>query len=183
MSRVFVAIGACSVGAGLAVVFALETIPSALWAILAGFNRLSVVTTGLLAMALAFVSGAAVVRSRTAPATPAAPADRRPIPVPGSDFDAALVAGKESAVRERLRVLAVAALVSRGSSRTEAEAAVDRGTWTDDGVAAWFVGSGVPTPGLRYRLSVAFRRESAVARHVRRTVRAIESHRGGGGDG
>lgn len=77
---------------------------------------------------------------------------RRPVAVPGSDFDEALAgvppvgatAGDRSAVRirEQLRDAAVAALVQyRGLSEDEATERLEEGTWTDDPLAADFFAS------------------------------------------
>jgi len=119
-------------------------------------------------------------------------------PPPGEDLDAVLegfldtrgVAFHRGRAREGLRSAAVAVLARYGTySEVEAEAALDAGTWTDDRVAAAFLGEGnvPPSPPLA-RVRNRFRSETPMERVVRHTVDAIVAAAGldarsGGSDG
>lgn len=78
-------------------------------------------------------------------------------------------------IQDRLRRAAIET-IQRGSavSRSEAEARVDRGTWTADTAAASFLGEATAPPTIRFseRLSaqIAFRQSAS------RTARAIVTH-------
>lgn len=89
------------------------------------------------------------------------PEDRYEVPVPG-DADDELISrrgfSRASIKRRRefhrhLRRVAEETLHARGDyADDEVSAAVDDGVWTDDPVAAWFLGSDVPPPpGARLR--------------------------------
>jgi len=89
------------------------------------------------------------------------PEERYGVPVPGDDADELLSRrgfSRASIKRRRefhqqLRRVAEETLRARGDyADGEVSAAIDDGTWTDDPVAAWFLGSDVrPPPGARLR--------------------------------
>ena len=83
-------------------------------------------------------------------------------------------------LREGLREAAVTVLAQYGPhSTTEAEEAVDAGTWTDDVYAAAFLGDErAPSPPIRVRVRNALRREPPLERHVRHVVDAIAAAAG-----
>ncbi|MFB6256734.1 MAG: hypothetical protein ABEH58_08450, partial [Haloplanus sp.] len=101
---------------------------------------------------IALVEGLrAVGERRSATIEGARPADVEdgvPTPVPGDDVDELLGAAaraplpdEEARLRRRLREVAVAAVARRdGVSRTAAAERVEAGTWTEDPVAAAFLG-------------------------------------------
>ena len=104
-------------------------------------------------------------------------------PVPGEDLDSVLdgfldtrrMYYRGNRVREGLRSAAVAVLTRYGGySEAEAGAALEAGTWTEDRVAAAFLGSGA-APGLPVRARVRnwLRRESPTRRGIRHAVDAI----------
>ena len=114
------------------------------------------------------------------------PEDRYRVPAPGDD-DAAVVSAQgrsRTSVRKRrefhrrLRGVTVETLQARGDYGDDgAEAAVDDGTWTDDPVAAWFLGSGVAMPrSVRLRGLLGADTEFRFA--VARTVDALAEVRG-----
>lgn len=83
------------------------------------------------------------------------PEDRYEVPVPGDDDDELVSSSgfSRSSIKRRrefhrhLHRVAAETLRSRGDyTADEVEAAVDGGTWTDDPVAAWFLGTDVPPP-------------------------------------
>ncbi|MFC7097715.1 DUF7269 family protein [Halobaculum marinum] len=83
------------------------------------------------------------------------PEDRYEVPTPGDETDALVSTRgfsrasikRRREFRTRLRRVAVETLRARGDYAGDAvEAAVDEGTWTDDPVAAWFVGADVSLP-------------------------------------
>jgi uncharacterized protein (DUF58 family) len=104
-------------------------------------------------------------------------------PPPGEDLDTELerfldtggIYFGRSRLREGLRSAAVAVLTRYDVySEAEAEAAIESGTWTDDLVAAAFLGGeGAPTLPVRSRIRSWFRRESPSERGVGHAVEAI----------
>lgn len=118
-------------------------------------------------------------------AEPPAPETPQRVPRPGESFDDfvagdiglrdRLVGDRYQEVERRLRRTAVETLVrERGVTREEARRAVDRGSWTDDEVAAGFLAS-ARTPPLGTRLVAAARGRSPFQRGARRTAVAIAS--------
>ncbi|RDI71330.1 DUF7269 family protein [Halopelagius longus] len=107
------------------------------------------------------------------------------VPVPGEDADRELsVAGGwrggrgSSGVRERIRESAVETLVLRDNcTEAEAEARIDEGSWTDDPVAARYLGADAAVP-LRTRIRLAVRGDVAAVRATR-AVAAVERLRDG----
>jgi len=109
-------------------------------------------------------------------------------PPPGEDLeselerflDARQIYYRQTRLREGLREAAVTVLSQYDSqSTTEAEEAVETGTWTDDMYAAAFIGGEqAPTPPLRVRVPNALRRESPFKRGARHTVDAIAAAAG-----
>lgn len=101
------------------------------------------------------------------------------VPVPGDDADRELALpggwrGRRgsSTVRERVREAAVRTLVLRDNcTEAEAEARIEEGTWTDDPVAARYLGADASVP-LRTRLRLAVRGDVSTVR-ARRAVAAV----------
>lgn len=101
------------------------------------------------------------------------------VPVPGDDADRELALPGEwrgrrgsSTVRERVRETAVRTLVLRNNcTEAEAEARIEAGTWTDDPVAARYLGADASVP-LRTRLRLAVRGDAATVR-AGRAVAAV----------
>ncbi len=104
-------------------------------------------------------------------------------PPPGEDLDTELerfldtggIYFGRSRLREGLRSAAVAVLTRYDVySEADAEAAIESGTWTDDLVAAAFLGGeSAPTLPVRSRVESWFRRESPTERGVGHAVEAI----------
>ncbi|SFL00114.1 hypothetical protein SAMN04487950_1859 [Halogranum rubrum] len=115
------------------------------------------------------------------------PEQRFRVPTPGDEFDRQVSSAlgwslrnvsEQRDVRSRLHRTAVDVLViHEHCSPDEAEAHIRAGTWTDDVIAAGFLSEEVPTPPLRTRLRLLFRRESRFLVQVRHTVDAIVSLR------
>jgi len=94
---------------------------------------------------------------------------------PGRVFDRQLAGQSESNtdVREPLRTAAIETLVRhRGVDPADAREAIGRGTWTDDQVAAAFLGR--PNQSLPARLRHWLDPDGERQRRVNRTVAAIE---------
>lgn len=102
------------------------------------------------------------------------------VPVPGDDVDRELSpsggwrGGRgSSTVRERIREAALRTLVLRDNcTEAEAEARLDEGSWTDDPVAARYLGADVSVP-LRTRLRLVVRGRASTIR-ASRAISAIE---------
>jgi uncharacterized protein (DUF58 family) len=86
----------------------------------------------------------------------------------------------QNRVRDGLRSATAAVLTQYGGySKSDAEAALEAGTWTDDRFAAAFLGGeNAPTLPVRNRLQRWIRRESPLQRNVRHTVDAIVARAG-----
>lgn len=122
-------------------------------------------------------------RERTLPE----PERGRPVGVPGDDFDALLArtpsvgtsSGDRRAlkVREDLEAAAVAVLTRyRGLSQTEARRQLDRGTWTDDQLAAEFFASVSGTgSSLRESVTGSFYGEGPFRRRARAVANELDS--------
>ncbi|MFC7070560.1 DUF7269 family protein [Halobaculum lipolyticum] len=115
------------------------------------------------------------------------PEDRYEVPVPGAETDALVSARgfsrasvkRRREFRARLRRVAVETLRARGDYADDAvEAAVDGGRWTDDPVAAWFVGDDVPAP-TPVRLRRFLGSDVEFRFGVARTVDALAAARSG----
>jgi len=172
--RLFLLVGVVATTAGLAVVagvsFGLE---------------LTDIFLGLVA-ALAALQGLRYVqRRRDTPSNTTVtddPEARISVPVPGADFDDDLVSamgqGTRWAARERvvdrLETRAKEALVARGGhAPEEAAALLKTGGWTDDPVAARFLGASVSIP-LRQRVRLFLSGRSSLTDRAERAVAAIE---------
>ncbi|WP_148412938.1 hypothetical protein [Haloferax sp. KTX1] len=163
-------------------------------ATVAGFAAVAGVSLGLeltdvflgLVAALAALQGLRYVQRRrdSAPNTTVTgdPEARATVPIPGSDFDDDLVsaAGRHTRwaarqrVVDRLETRATEALVARGGhAPEEAAALLKTGGWTDDPVAARFLGASVSVP-LRQRVRLFLSGKSSLADRAERTVAAIE---------
>lgn len=163
-------------------------------ATVAGFAIVAGVSLGLeltdlflsLVAVLAAIQGVRYVqRRRDTPvrtSTTGDPERRVEVPVPGSDFDDELLAAMTRRSRwdtrerlvSRLEERAHRALVLRdGRTPADASALIDSGAWTDDVVAARFLGADVSVP-LGYRLRLLLSGQSVLVARVERTVAAIE---------
>ncbi|WP_411965505.1 hypothetical protein [Haloferax sp. YSMS24] len=140
-----------------------------------------------LVAALAAIQGTRYVQRRrdtpTRTTTTGDPELRVEVPVPGADFDdelrTALTRRSRWGTRERLvsrlEQRAQRALVLRdGKTPAEAARLIDDGTWTDDVVAARFLGATISVP-IRYRLRLLLSGQSALVARVERTIAAIEN--------
>lgn len=182
MNRRAAGVAVALVAAGLAV----RATPSLGSDALAALGR-----AGTTALALA-LGGATLVGSvalaRRAPAVASLPpSEAGPRPADrtvGADLDAALervgdpdATADRAAIRERLRAATVRALVRRGTDSDTARARLDRGTWTDDPVAAAFLGDG--GPGRRERLREALSTRPPFVRRAGRAARELDRLREG----
>lgn len=121
-----------------------------------------------------------LVRRATGTVTQAAPPDPetvRDAPRPGSEFDRQLasLSGAGDGLRERLHAATVGALVRReGIDRETARERVDAGRWTDNRVAAAFLGADrTSRPTLRDRGRAALRGERWAQYGARETAREL----------
>ncbi|QWC19599.1 hypothetical protein [Halorubrum sp. 2020YC2] len=127
---------------------------------------------------------------RRLPADPGEPERRAPAAVPGAALDEriARVAGTDPGgyrdrrdLRNRVREAVVDVVTrDRNCSREAAEAAVDDGTWTDDPVAAAFLGARGGYP-VRVRLSAAVRGRSRYWYGLRAAIDEVDRTESGGG--
>ena len=184
-SRAAAALGVASAALGLAIAGS-ATVPGL------SFGYLFVVLVG----ALALLQGARYAderrHTRVRTAETGDPEVRRRLPTPGDGFDADAFPATGTVryntrrrLRERLREAAVETLVVRGACPPDAaEERVDAGTWTDDPVAANFLGTDASRLAFRRRVRLWVRRESAFAHRVRRAVDAVNAlHAGSVPDG
>jgi hypothetical protein len=157
------------------------------FAIVAGVSlglELTDVFLGLVA-ALATIQGLRYVQRRRETAVRTTTTDdpevRVEVPVPGSEFDSDLVAamtrrgrwGAREQLVDRLEQRAHRALVLRdGRTPATAKHLVDTGSWTDDVVAARFLGADVSVP-FGYRLRLLVSGQSVLVARVDRTISAI----------
>ncbi|SEK35261.1 DUF7269 family protein [Haloferax larsenii] len=110
------------------------------------------------------------------------PEVRVAVPVPGSDFDDQLVAATSRRTRwsardninDRLETAARRALILRdGRTPDEADTLIETGAWTDDVVAARFLGADIPI-SFRQRLRFFISGQTVLTSRVARTVDAID---------
>ena len=176
MRRLATVVGVVTVAAGLLVVFGGATANF-------DFNYTFVTLVGALAVVQGLRYGFERRSTDFEQSTTADPELRAHVPVPGDghDDDIANAAGwsyraknRRRTVREHLRSVAVETIATR-QNVTEAAARdrLDEGTWTDDPLAAAFLGSSTSRPPLREQLRARLRREPAFSYHARRTVGAI----------
>lgn len=105
---------------------------------------------------------------------PTAPEPGYRVPIPGDE----IAALEEAERRQRLRRLAVASLVeARGCSREEARTQLAAGTWTDDPLAAGYLGDDDVAFSLGARLRAALAGRSVEERAIDRTVAALRDLR------
>ena len=148
-----------------------------------GAERVVVVGVGLVACAqlLRIVQARRHGRlRRSGTADPELPAA---VERPGDDFTAVLDEfdaethryARSNRRRSQLESLAVDALTRyRNCTEAEARERVERGTWTDDPVAAAFLGGvDAESPPVSYRFRSWLSRESSYRRRIRRTTAAI----------
>ncbi|TKX53901.1 hypothetical protein EXE42_10340 [Halorubrum sp. SP3] len=120
---------------------------------------------------------------RRVPADPGDPERRAPAAVPGAALDERIARAASPApggyrdrrdLRDRIREVSVTAVArDRNCSREAAAAAVDDGTWTDDGAAAAFFDTRTAYP-LRVRLSAGVRGRSNYWYGLRAVIDEIE---------
>ncbi|UIP00466.1 hypothetical protein Hbl1158_03630 [Halobaculum sp. CBA1158] len=122
------------------------------------------------------------------------PEERYVVPVPGDDADDLVYgSGRDRAsikrrrqFRQRLRRAAAGTLRARGDyadgdedgDGDAVEVALDDGTWTDDAVAAWYLGEDVPPPRA-VRVRSLFGADTEFRFAVDRTVDALAAARDG----
>lgn len=170
MNRRLVGLAVAFVVAGLAA----SATPSLAPAALAALGRAGTATLALGLGGLTLVGSVALAR-RSPVGPPLEPPGSGPsISAVGADVDETLarvadpdVRADREAVRERLREATHRALVRRGATPDEARERLQRGTWTDDPVAAEFLGG--RRLGRRQRLREAL---STRPPFVRRAARA-----------
>jgi hypothetical protein len=171
--RLVTGAGVVAVCAGVAVVVTNRVGPFDL-------NYAFVTLVGLLAL----VQGLRYAGERRVVDYPAATTDdpelRWRAPVPGTEFDEGLASatgfpsiGTRDRVRDRIREAVVELLASRdGVPEERAEEVLREGTWTDDPVAAHFVGGDVDLP-LGTSIRALLRGESRFTYGARRAVAAL----------
>jgi hypothetical protein len=114
---------------------------------------------------------------------------RYEVPVPGDDTDELLADSRglsrasikrRREFHERLERVAHETLAARGDYPSEAAArrAVETGAWTDDPVAAWFLGD-TPEPPLSVRLRGVLGSDTEFGFAARRTIAALGAVREG----
>lgn len=184
LSRVATALGAAAAVVGLAIAGG-AAVPGL------SFGYLFVTLVG----ALALLQGARYADDRRhTPVRTAETGDpevRQRLPTPGDEFDAdafpdtgGVRYNTRRRLRERLRDAAVETLVVRGECPPDAaKERVAAGTWTDDPVAADFLGDDASRLALRRRVGLWVRRESAFAYRVCRAVDAVTALHGASGAG
>lgn len=146
--------------------------------------RLTLVVIGLLAAVEGVRSVQTRRRSEIEGATPPDPEAGIESEAPGDDFDTHIArmssrrgwtGGDFDRVEARLRTAAIGAVASRyGIPRGEARDRIDQGTWTDDPVAAAFLGGeNVAEPPLGDRLRMMLDSTPRFQHYAFRTADAI----------
>lgn len=97
------------------------------------------------------------------------------VPTPGDE----LASLRESERKDRLRRRVTASLVERGCSPAEAERRLEEGSWTDDAIAAAYLGRGAVRAPFSTRVRAALDGRSIQDRAVERTVAALRDLRAG----
>lgn len=104
------------------------------------------------------------------------PEQVEPVPVLGASLDDAIDRGDDRFVRTRLSTLAADRLETRtGADAEEATAALVRGAWTDDTLAAAAIPESSTTPPLSHRLYGRLFPRRGLERQTKRTLAAIEA--------
>lgn len=150
--------------------------------------RLTLVVIGLLAGVEGVRSIQVRRRSGIDGAEPPDPELGIETPAPGDEFDKHIarlstrrgwIGGDFDRVENRLRTAAIGAVAAReGIPRHEARDRIADGTWTDDPVAAAFLGGpAVPEPPLNERLRMMVSSTGRFERYAARTADAITALR------
>lgn len=174
----------------LAVLLGLATLTQRGLAAAFGFEFSFVTAIGVLAV----IQGLRLVQERRAVepvrGDTGDPELRYEAPVPGGDVDGELAdadgwsrysVNRRDRLRERVGEATVETLVAtEGLSREAARDRILAGEWTDDPVAAWFLGEEESLP-VREHARRLVRGESSFRLGVRRTVDALVRKREGGG--
>ena len=155
-----------------------------------GIDRYAVIVLGLLALGQTVRLVQARRRGRRERAETATPELPPSIESPGEDLDAVLSAFGRSGVRaashrrEQLRGVAREVLARYGDDREATpDERIDRGTWTDDPVAAAFLAEDAEPVSLRRRLRARVAGESSYWQGIDHTVAAIADVAGVATDG
>jgi hypothetical protein len=176
VKRIATAVGVGTVAAGLYVVLVGATGSLDL-------NYTFVTLVGALAVVQGLRYGLERRATPVGRSTTADPELRAHVPVPGDghDTDIANASGwsyraknRRQTVREHLRAVAVETIAARENvTDAAARERVDDGSWTEDPLAAAFLGASTSRPPLREQLRARLRRESSFSYRARRTVAAI----------
>lgn len=169
-----------AVGVGLGILFVVQP---GLAAVLP-LPRLTLVVIALLAAVEGIRSVQTRRRTEIDGATPPDPEIGIDTDAPGDDFDTRIarlssrrgwIGGDFDRVQSRLRTAAIGVVASRhGIPRREARDRVERGTWTDDPVAAAFLGGeNVDDPPLGDRLKMMLGSTPRFQHYAFRTADAI----------
>lgn len=184
--RLSAAIGAVAVLVGLAVSFqqGLASAIPASWA----FVLLIAVVAGAQTVSIVFSRRRTPIQA----AETGDPERRYEAPTPGGDLAETLALARQGSragdrprdrVRERVAGAAVAAVAdAEGCSREEATERVRTGEWTDDPVAAWFLGEEVGLPAATRARLLATAPFSQFEASFDRSVREIERLSDHGGE-
>lgn len=164
-------IGLGAVGAGFALAVADPSLPASL-------NEDGYLLVVALAIVVVIVGSVDLAERTATEADTWQPTDTERgyrVGVPGDE----LAELRDTELRQRLHDRAVASLMDvRNYSRVDAEHAVESGEWTDDRLAAVYLGSERVRIGPREWLRGMLRGEPTEERAVRRTVRALRRLRG-----
>jgi len=185
MRRALAGVGAVAVLVGLFVSFQQE---------FAGLLPGSWVFVLLVAVAAGIQSVSTVLARRRTPIDEAETGDperRYEAPVPGDDLNDMMsfastrsrgINRSRDHIRERLVTVAVAAVAdAEDCTESEARDRIEHGEWTDDPIAAWFLGEEVrlpPTDRARLLATAPFSQYEAA---FDRTVRVVDELAPGGG--
>lgn len=176
MKQAIAVVGVVTVVTGLYVVFVGP--PGAF-----DFDYTFVTLVGLLAVVQGLRYGLERRHTEFRATETADPELRYHVPVPGDDHDETLsiasgwgyrARNRQHSIRDDLRRVAAETIAIREScSLEEAVERVEAGTWTDDPVAAAFLGDRLAKPPLRHRLRATLSRQPSFVYRVRRTVAAV----------
>lgn len=152
--------------------------PVAAWFVV---DDLFVLLIGVLALLLGVTAVQRRRRTEFTAGEPTTPETKLELPVPGDDADDEIdrlrgrhrwTVRQRNETRERIAEAAVGVIRRRERcSREEAIEQLERGEWTDDRIAASFLGD--VRPPVRIRLRALFSSEPRFKRRARRTIDAI----------
>lgn len=190
VTRLGVGIGLSTLAAAVVIGFAPELLATVIDP--GEFERLAAGPLGRGLLALALVAGVvlALWKGMTARPRSREPLDAGAEPIDGAspigaEFDEALAGISDRrgwrnrrSVRERCFAVAVETVAAvEGSSQSTAEERIDAGAWTDDPIAAEFLGDErAPDAPLRWRLYRWLYPDRAFERAVGRTIDAVEAY-------